>query len=66
MWETWEPVLKDGARELIREFTHLFSLDDMDLGKPSVVEHTIKVTDTVPLKKDIEFLLVNLRRSENI
>ena len=47
--DTWEPELQDEARDVIREFAHLFAVGDTDLGKTSVVKHTIQVTEPFPL-----------------
>ena len=35
----------------MREFGLLFTLDDLDLGKTSIVKHNIKVMDMVPFKE---------------
>ena len=47
----WEPSLQKAAPELICEFTCIFYQDDLDLGKTSIVKHSIKVIDSVPFKK---------------
>ena len=47
----WEPSLQKAAWELISEFTCIFSQDDLDLGRPSIVKHSIKVNDSVPFKE---------------
>ena len=47
----WEPSLQKVAQELICEFTCIFSQDDLDLGKTSIVKHSIKVNDSVPFKE---------------
>ena len=39
------------AQDLICEFTCIFSQDDLDLGKTSIVKHSIKVHDPVPFKE---------------
>ena len=49
--EEWEPQLQQGAWDLIHEFACIFSQDDLDLGKTSIVKHSIKVNDSVPFKK---------------
>ena len=36
---------------MICEFTCIFSQDDLDLGKTSIVKHSIKVNDLVPFKE---------------
>ena len=47
----WEPSLQKPAHDLICEFTCIFSQDDLDLGKTSIVKHSIKVNDSVPFKE---------------
>ena len=49
--EEWELPLQEAAQDLIHEFTCIFSLDDLDLGKTSIVKHSIKVNDPVPFKE---------------
>ena len=49
--EEWEPPLQQAAPDLIHEFACIFSLDDLDLGKTSIVKHSIKVNDPVPFKE---------------
>ena len=39
--------LQKVVQELISEFTCIFSLDDLDLGRTSIVKHSIKVNDSV-------------------
>ena len=52
MWDgEWEPLLEQAAQDLIYEFTCIFSQDDLDLGKTSIVKHSIKVNDPVPFKE---------------
>ena len=33
------------------EFDHLFALDDLNLGKTSLVKHSIKLTNQIPFKE---------------
>ena len=47
----WEPPLQQAAQDLIHKFTCIFSKDDLDLGKTSIVKHSIKINDPVPFKK---------------
>ena len=49
--EEWEPPLQQAAQDLIHEFACMFSQDDLDLGKTSIVKHSIKVNDPVPFKE---------------
>ena len=41
--KNWEPSLQKAVQELISEFTCIFSQDDLDLGRTSIVKHYIKV-----------------------
>ena len=49
--EEWELQLQQDAQDLICEFACIFSQDDLDLGKTSIVKHSIKVNDPVPFKE---------------
>ena len=49
--EEWEPQVQQDAQDLICEFACIFSQDDLDLGKTSIVKHSIKVNDPVPFKE---------------
>ena len=49
--EDWEPPLQKATQDLIHKFACIFSQDDLDLGKTSIVKHSIKVNDPVPLKE---------------
>ena len=49
--EEWQPQLHQDAWDLICEFSCIFSQDDLDLGKTSIVTHSIKVNDPVPFKE---------------
>ena len=49
--EEWEPPLQQAVEDLIHEFVCIFSQDDLDLGKTSIVKHSIKVNDPVPFKE---------------
>ena len=41
---------------LIEEFGFLFALDDPDLGKTSIVKHTIKLTDPTPFRERYQWI----------
>ena len=49
--------IKDWSKEdqemhkWIKDFGFLFALNDLDLGKTSIVKHTIKCTDHTPFKE---------------
>ena len=47
----WETPLQQTAQDLIHKFTCIFSKDDLDLVKTSIVKHSIKVNDPVPFKE---------------
>ena len=49
--EEWEPPLQKAAQDLMCKFTCIFSQDDLDLGKSSIVKYAIKVNDPVPFKE---------------
>ena len=45
--EELEPQLQQATGDLICEFACIFSQDDLDLGKPSIIKHSIKVNDPI-------------------
>ena len=47
----WEPQLQQEARNLICKFACIFSQNDLDLGKTSIVKHSIKVNDPILFKE---------------
>ena len=49
--ESWSADDQEKAVELLKEFHHLFALNDLKLGCTSEVKHTIKLTDPVPFKQ---------------
>ena len=49
--EEWEPQLQKEGQDLICKFACIFSQNDLDLGKMSIVKHFIKVNDSVPCKE---------------
>ena len=49
--EEWEPQLQQDAQDLICRFACIFSRNNLDLGKTSVVKHSIKVNDPVSFKE---------------
>ena len=42
---------KKSAKAQLHEYSSIFAKDDMDLGKTSVVKHSIKLSDLVPFKE---------------
>ena len=49
--EEWEPQLQQDVQDLICKFVYIFSQNDLDLGKTSIVKHSIKVNYHVPFKE---------------
>ena len=43
--------IAESCPELIHEFASIFSQDDLDLGRTSIVKHSIKVNDSVLFKE---------------
>ena len=48
--DEWEPQIQQEAQDLICEYACIFSQSDLDLGKPSIVKHSIKVNDPTLFK----------------
>ena len=46
-----ESELTKEAWELITEYASIFAMIDMDLGKTSLVKHSIRLTDNTPFKE---------------
>ena len=49
--ESWNGQQQQSARSLIREYQHLFALTLNKLGKTSLVQHDIKLSDETPFKE---------------
>ena len=49
--DSWTPELVDTAHQLLAKYHDMFSLDPADLGCTHSTEHTIKVTNDTPFKK---------------
>ena len=49
--DEWDSEDIAEAKSIIADFGHIFALDDMDMGKTSVVKHEIKLTDYTPFKE---------------
>ena len=47
----WSQNEQKEAWELITEYTGIFAMSDMDLGKTSLVKHNIRLTDNTPFQK---------------
>ena len=46
----WGPELKTELHELLKEYSFLFAMDSMDLGKTNLIQHHIELTDYTPIK----------------
>ena len=49
--KSWDKEDQEKVHQVIKDYAFLFAMDDLELGKTSVVKHTIKVTDPTPFKE---------------
>ena len=49
--DDWDPQIQQEAEDVIHEHAFIFSQNDLDLGKTSIVKHSIKVNDPTPSKE---------------
>ena len=49
--DDWDSQIQQEAWDLIHEYAYIFSQNDLDLGKTSIVKHSIKVNDPTPFKE---------------
>ena len=49
--ESWTEQQQQSVRELLKECQHLFALNLKELGKTSLVQHDIKLSDKTPFKE---------------
>ena len=49
--ESWTEQKQQSVRELLKEYQHLFALNFKELGKTSLVQHDIKLSDKTPFKE---------------
>ena len=47
----WDPMIQQEAHDLIHEYACIFSGNDLDLGKTSIVKYSIKLTDPTLFKE---------------
>ena len=47
----WDPALSEEARQLFREFAHIFALESTDMGHTSMVKHKIRLDNYTPFKE---------------
>ena len=49
--DTWDPQIQQEAQDLICEYACIFSQNDLDLVKTSIIKHSMKVNDPTPFKE---------------
>ena len=49
--DDWNPQLQQAAQDLIHEYACIFSQNDLDPGKTSIVKHSIKLNDPTLFKE---------------
>ena len=49
--ESWTEPQQSVVKELLEEYQHLFALNLKELGKTSLVQHEIKLSDDKPFKE---------------
>ena len=48
--QDWSKRLQQEVHDLMVEYQHLFTLNDLELGRTSKVKHEIKLSNPVPFK----------------
>ena len=62
--QDWPEDLQQKVHNLMVEYQHLFTLNDLELGKTSMVKYKIKLSNQVPFKEDTgTFPCINLMKS---
>ena len=46
----WGPELKTELHKLLKEYSFLFTMDSMDVGKTDLIQHHIELTEYMPIK----------------
>ena len=49
--QSWDPALIEEARQLFREFAHIFALESTDMEHTSMVKHQIRLDNYTPFKE---------------
>ena len=52
----WDSGEQQDAHNLICEYACIFSWNDLDLGKTSIVKHSIKLKDSTPFKEHYQHI----------
>ena len=55
--DDWDPKIQQEAGDLICEYACIFSQNDLNLGKTSIVKHFIKLNDPTPFKEHYRHIL---------
>ena len=55
--QVWIDQEKQVIRDLLTEYHDLVTLDDLELGKTSLVKHSIKLMDETPFKERYQRIL---------
>ena len=64
--DSWTENQKSKLKKVFEDYNDVFALNPLELGRTSLVKHTIKVIDPKPFRKDIaEYHLINMKRLEN-
>ena len=63
----WTESQRQSVYDCIREFHHIFAIEDLELGKTDMVKHVIHLDNYVPLRSAIvEFCHINRMRLRSI
>ena len=49
--DSWDPKLVEEAKQLFREYAHIFALESLDMGHTSMVKHEIRLDNYTPFKE---------------
>ena len=56
----WSEELGEKAKDLFREYTHIFALESLDMAHTSMVKHKIKLDNYTPFKERYRRIPPNL------
>ena len=56
----WDPELLEEAKQLFREYAHIFALESLDMGHTSMVKHKIRLDNYTPFKERYRRIPPNL------
>ena len=49
--DSWDPKLIKEAKQLFREYAHIFALESLDMGHTSMLKHEIRLDNYTPFKE---------------